>query len=116
MQPKSPKWLHDLRTSADFILQLTAGKTLADYVADPVVHAAVERHFEIIGEAMKRLAQHDPETAAAIGDYPRIIAFRNLLIHGYELVEHDQVWQVIQEHLPKLQKQVETLLRNLQEG
>jgi uncharacterized protein with HEPN domain len=102
MRPKSAKWLDDIRRSAEFILQVTNGKTLEDYREDALLRAGVERHFEIIGEAMGRLARDDPETAARISDYPRIIAFRNLLIHGYDLIDHAQVWSVMEEHLPSL--------------
>lgn len=111
MKRKSPKWLDDIRVSSRFILEAVAGKTIEDYQASPILRAAVERHFEIIGEAMNRLARHDPQTAEHIGDYPRIIAFRNILIHGYDLVDDAEVWKVICEHLPVLAKQVEALLR-----
>ena len=60
MQRKTPKWLDDIRSSAAFILDTVAGKSLADYEANPLVRAGVERHFEIIGEAMRRIAHHDP--------------------------------------------------------
>lgn len=111
MRRKTAKWLEDIRRSAVFILDSVEGKGLADYEADPLVRAAVERHFEIIGEAVRRLAREDPETAARISDYPRIIAFRNVLIHGYDLVDHTTVWKVIRENLPPLLSQVEGLLR-----
>jgi hypothetical protein len=75
MKQKSPKWIEDIRVSSAFILQASAGKTFQDYQSDPLLRAAVERHFEIIGEAMNRLVRYDPDTAARIGDYPRIIAF-----------------------------------------
>ena len=88
MQPKTPKLLNDLRDSAAFILAAVSGKSFDHYHGDRVLRQAIERSFEIIGEAMKRLAQHDPETAARIGDYREIIAFRNVLIHGYDLVDH----------------------------
>jgi uncharacterized protein with HEPN domain len=48
---------------------------------------AVERNFEIIGEAVGRLAKLDPDTSSRIGQYAQIIAFRNLLIHGYDLID-----------------------------
>lgn len=111
MRRKTAKWLEDIRCSAVFILGAVEGKSLAHYESDPLVRAAVERHFEIIGEAVGRLAREDPETAARIGDYPRIIAFRNVLIHGYDLVDHTTVWEVIRENLPPLLSQVEGLLR-----
>ena len=116
MQRKSPKWLEDIRASAVFILDATDGKNLEQYTSDGVLRAAVERHFEIIGEAMNRLASHDPDTAKRIGNYPRIIAFRNVLIHGYDLVDHKEVWTVIRDHLPALRAQVESLLRKLEEN
>ena len=57
MKQKSPKWLEDIRASAAFILQASAAKTLQEYQSDPLLRAAIERHFEIIGEAMNRLAR-----------------------------------------------------------
>jgi uncharacterized protein with HEPN domain len=111
MQPKTPKLLDDIRDAAAFIREVTAGKTLDAYCADRLLRQAVERNFEILGEAVGRLARADPETAARIGDYPQIIAFRNVLIHGYDLVDAAQVWSVITRDLPILEQQVLQLLR-----
>lgn len=71
---------------------------------------AVERNFEIIGEALKRLAERDPQIAARIGDHRQIIAFRNVLIHGYDLVDHALVWDTIESHVPILLRDVERLV------
>ena len=79
-------------------------------MATVYLRQAIERNFEIIGEAVKRLAQYDPEVAASIGDYPQIIAFRNVLIHGYDLVDHSLVWSVVENQLPVLLRDVEALL------
>ena|SRR5437899_11866656 len=111
MQPKTPKLLDDVRDAAAFIRQVTDGKTLGVYGADRLLRQAVERNFEIIGEAISRLARVDPDIAARIGDHPQIIAFRNVLIHGYDLIDHAQVWQVITHDLPRLEQQVSELLR-----
>ena len=70
----------------------------------------MERNFEIIGEAIKRLARIDPQMADRIGDYRQIIAFRNVLIHGYDLVDHALVWSAIESQVPALLKDVEALL------
>ncbi len=115
MKQKSPKWIEDIRASASFILQASAGKSFQDYESDPLLRPAVERHFEIIGEAMNRLARYDPDIAARIGDYPRIIAFRNLLIHGYDLIDHEQVWKVVREQVPLLLNRVELILQEIQD-
>lgn len=63
MQPRSRKLLEDVRDFAAFIRQVTEGKTLQQYGADRMLRQAVERNFEIIGEALKRLAAADPAMA-----------------------------------------------------
>lgn len=74
--------------------------------------SAVERQFEIIGEALSKLAKMDPETANNIPEYRRIIAFRNILIHGYATIDDKIVWGVIENYLTPLQKAVMQLLDN----
>ena len=110
MPPKIPKYLDDIRDAAQFVLDLTKGRTLDDYRRDRVLRQTVERNFEIIGEAMNRIAKLDPNIASRIGDSPRIIAFRNVLTHGYDLIEDDRVWAVIEKELPTLRDQVARLL------
>jgi len=88
MQPKTPKLLDDIRDAAAFIRDVAQSKTFDDYHGDRILRQAIERNFEIIGEAMKRLAQIDPETATRIESHRQMIAFRNVLIHGYDLVDH----------------------------
>jgi len=110
MQPRSPKLLEDIRDAAAFIRDVANGKSLFDYNADRVLRQAIERNFEIIGEAIKRLAQHDAETAARIDDYRQIIAFRNILVHRYDALDYDAVWRIIHEDLPKLVTEIDGLL------
>jgi uncharacterized protein with HEPN domain len=110
MEPKTPKLLEDIRDAVQFVRQVTDGKTLDDYRGDRLLRQAVERNFEIIGEAMGRLARLDPVTAARIGQYQQIISFRNVLIHGYDLIDEAQVWEVICQNLPTLEGEVAALL------
>jgi uncharacterized protein with HEPN domain len=110
MHPRTPKLLEDIRDAAAFIVEVTAGRQLAEYSADRMLRQAVERNFEIIGEAIKRLAHHDPATASRIGSHAQIIAFRIVLIHGYDLVDHALVWNAIEQQLPALQRDIDALL------
>jgi uncharacterized protein with HEPN domain len=57
-----------------------------------MLRAAVERKFEIIGEALGQFAKRDTSTAARIGEHRRIVAFRNILVHGYADVDDRLVW------------------------
>lgn len=102
MHADAAKLLWDARQAAERIARYTAEKTLADYEADDLVRSAVERQFEIIGEALGALRRIDPKTAARIAELPRIVAFRNLLIHGYASVDHRIVWGVVEGQLHTL--------------
>jgi uncharacterized protein with HEPN domain len=113
MHPKSPKWLQDIADACALIRRATQGQTLAAYEQDAVIRSAAERNFEIIGEALNRIRRTDPATAARVPEHDDIIAFRNLLIHGYDVIDHARVWQVIENDLPRLQEQVQKLLNEI---
>lgn len=104
------KYLFDIQEACDLLAQFTSGKTLAQYEADPLLRSAVERQFEVVGEALGRMIKLDPAMASSISDHQRIIAFRNRLIHGYADISHDLVWGVLQTNLPKLRREVQELL------
>jgi uncharacterized protein with HEPN domain len=75
-----------------------------------MLRAAVERQFEIIGEALAQLASCDAAEAARISEHRRIIAFRNILIHGYADVDDRLVWDIVETRLPLLRREVDGLL------
>jgi uncharacterized protein with HEPN domain len=70
----------------------------------------VERQFEIIGEAFNRSSKIDGETAEGIEDLPRIVAFRNVLIHGYATVDDAIVWEAATTRLRSLVDRITALL------
>ena len=71
---------------------------------------AIERNLEIIGEAIERIARLDPATASRISEHRQIVAFRNRLIHGYDLLDDDLVWSTVKSEVPVLLSEVEELL------
>ena len=105
------KILEDIQDAASFILAVTEHKTPNDYSKDRLLRQAVERNFEILGEAVGRLARTDPNVSSRISEHERVVAFRNVLIHGYDLVDEALVWDTIQTKLPVLLQEVEGLLR-----
>jgi uncharacterized protein with HEPN domain len=110
MQLEARKLLFDMHGAAHMIRSFTAGRTFADYQADPMLRSAVERQFEILGEALNRLAKLDQVIASRFSDYRRIISFRNALIHGYDSIQDDVVWGILETGLPALEKTVSELL------
>jgi uncharacterized protein with HEPN domain len=102
--------LHDILHAARAVKQFVASHTLESYRADELVRSAVERKFEIIGEALNRINRHDPELLAQIPHYRDIVSFRNILIHGYDAIDDRIVWGVIEEDLDHLIEDVARLL------
>jgi uncharacterized protein with HEPN domain len=103
-------FLWDVQRAAESIVRFTAGRSYDDCLDDDMLRAAVERQFEIIGEAFVGLRRLDPALAAQLPELPQIIAFRNVLIHGYAHVNHQTVWDAIRDDLPRLQVMLTQLL------
>jgi uncharacterized protein with HEPN domain len=99
-----------VRQAAELILQFTVGKSFEAYESEALLRSGVERQFEIIGEAINRLSKIDPTIVEALPDAPRIVAFRNILIHGYDIVDNHVVWDVVQYKLSPLHVEVISLL------
>lgn len=76
------KYLWDALRAAERLDTFREGKSFADYQSDDLLKSAVERQFEVIGEALNQLSKADLELAAKVPELGRIVAFRNILIHG----------------------------------
>lgn len=102
MRRESRAFLWEAHRAAQLIRRFVEGREWTDYVDDVMLRSAVERQFEVVGEALERLAGADPDTAEQIDDLARIVAFRNVLIHGYATIDDAIVWQVATGRLPRL--------------
>jgi uncharacterized protein with HEPN domain len=112
MPPEVMSLVYDIHGAATKILRFTAGKSFGDYETDELLHSAVERQFEIVGEAMNVLRKRDSKLVDQITEWRSIISFRNLLIHGYAAIAHEKVWQTIQTNLPTLHQEIEAILQS----
>jgi uncharacterized protein with HEPN domain len=113
MQRDARSWLWDAKNAAEAIQSFAAGLDADSYAASELVHSAVERKFEIIGEALNQLSKAEPALAGRIPELAQVVAFRNQLIHGYATVDHDRVWRVIITSLPTMQSTLAALLQEL---
>ncbi|MEV0057888.1 HepT-like ribonuclease domain-containing protein [Saccharopolyspora shandongensis] len=110
MQRDARAYLWDAPQAAELLSDFSKGEDFAGYQANPMLRSAVERQFEIIGEALNQLSKVDSVLAAQVPDLGRIVAFRNILIHGYATVDDALVWQVLTERLPGLASVLRRLL------
>lgn len=90
-------------------ITLTQGKTRADLDRDRVLSLALVRLLEIVGEAAGRVSKEACARHPEI-PWPEIIGLRNRLIHGYDAVDYDILWQIITDDLPALVTLLETAL------
>lgn len=102
--------LCDIVDSARLIRSYVAGLTYERYAKDFMVRDAVERRFAMIGEALNRLKRDAPEVHATIDHTAEIAAFRNIIIHVYDQLDHAIVWKVIETDLAKLAEQAQAAL------
>ena len=109
--PRDPRaYLWDAREAAGHAVEFVSGKSFEEFQHELLLRSAVERQLEILGEALSQLAKVAPELAKQVPDLGRIVAFRNILIHGYAVVNHDLVWRAIHENLPDLLAVLDRLL------
>ena len=100
MNEKSLKSYYDALDAARAIRGFCSDRGFEDYCGDDLLASAVERKFEIIGEALSRIRRRCPEDLAVIGHWPAIIGFRNLLAHAYDHVEDSVVWGIVINQIP----------------
>lgn len=110
MRPESRAYLWDARRSADAVMQYTRGRTFDDYVSNDMLRSAVERRLQGIGAALAPLARSDPATAERVPRLHEIIAFGDVLVRDYALLENAVVWRVVEEDLPTLHADLTRLL------
>ncbi len=109
MRIEVKKYLYDIYESINSIENyLDKKRDFNLYLADKMLRRAVEREFEIIGEAMGRIEKID--TSLKISSKKQIISMRNRVIHGYDKIDDEIIWGTIVRHLPILKIEVKELL------
>lgn len=99
----------DMTQAIRYIQSFTNGMDFDEYLNDVRTISAVERQFEILGEAARRISNEFRLTYPDI-DWQRIVGLRNILAHRYDEVRQDILWSVIRLELAPLLAQLEPLL------
>ena len=110
MNEKVLKCLYDIKIAIDeiYLFFETGPKDLEGYKKNFLFKRAIERNLEIIGEAINRILKDDPDFP--IDNARRIIGLRNQIIHGYDSVSDENIWDIITSHLPNLKSTIEKLI------
>jgi uncharacterized protein with HEPN domain len=109
MEESIKKYLFDILESIKSIETfLGEKKSFYEYKQNKMLRRAIEREFEIIGEALNRLLSID--STIQITSKIQIIGMRNRVIHGYDKVDDEIVWGTIIKHLPILKAEIINLL------
>ena len=112
MQRSLRKLGHDILQACEELKAFTGSKELEDLECDRGLQLILEREFEIIGEALYRMRGLDEVTFDRISQGHRIIGTRNLLAHGYDIVEHVILWDALHQDLPILENEIRQLLES----
>jgi len=102
-------YLHDVHKASLHILTFTKELSIEDYSNTELVKSAVERQFVIIGEALVQMRSNYPDLLNQISDAEKIIGFRNVLVHGYDMIDDATVWSAIKTNLPTLIEEIKAL-------
>lgn len=110
MKLETAKSLHDLLTACRRIEHFSANSTREQYRDDLSLQLIIERLFILIGEALVRIERSDQDVADQIPEYRRIIGLRNRVVHEYDEIDNDILWDIVVTRAPLLSHAVSTLL------
>ena len=108
MPHRVDKLLLDIRISCEEIIEFCASKDLESLRSNRMLQLALEREFEIIGEALLRMERLSLESLESkIPEYRKIIGFRNLVAHGYDEIDDNILWDLASNHIPDLLNKIQ---------
>jgi uncharacterized protein with HEPN domain/predicted nucleotidyltransferase len=110
MEKEANRRLRHALEACNVIGEFIKERTFEDYRTNVMLRSAVERQFEIVGEALHQAELADKSVADVTPNLRSIVGLRNRIIHGYDKVDDLVLWAAIQDHLPELKTQLEAAL------
>lgn len=111
MNEQVRKYLFDILDSVNALKDYFKDvKEFSKFNNNRLLKKAVEREFEVIGEAMNRILKFD--NSISISNSKKIVSVRNYIAHGYDSVDYEILWSIIIKHLPLLEKEISDLMDN----
>lgn len=107
--PRDEATLLDIAHAARLIQTFVQGFTKPAFLGDLRTQSAVLHQVSVIGEAVKRLSQAFRERHPIL-PWPSMAGMRDHLIHGYDVVDLDEVWKTATRDVPEILIKIEPLL------
>jgi uncharacterized protein with HEPN domain len=111
MTPRDEVSMRQMLDHANEADQLASERKREDLDTDRLFHLAMTRLLEIVGEAAARVSQTTRDQYPQIV-WPQIVGLRNRLVHGYDEVDCDILWLIVQDDLPKLIAELKQIVGN----
>ena len=103
-------FLEDAIKACQNIRDFTENMTCNNFIEDLKTQSAVERQFEILGGALNRIKIIDEKILDNIDDWREIIGFRNIIAHGYDVIDQNLVWESVVNDIPVLLNQLSKII------
>jgi uncharacterized protein with HEPN domain len=113
MRPRSSAFLWDIQRAASLVIERTQGLSADEIASDVMLKSAIERQLEIAGEAARRLADHDPETASLLSGLRSAIGIRSVIAHQYDRINWTTVREFFDGPLSDLERTASRLLEDV---
>ncbi|SFT98490.1 Uncharacterized conserved protein, contains HEPN domain [Algoriphagus locisalis] len=112
MNAKDLKYILDIQSIIEEleIIKNRVSNNFINYKNDFIVKRAVERDLEIIGEAVRKLTEQNPNMA--LSSIKKIIGLRNMISHAYDSIDNELIWAIIQKDIPILNDKIKKLRDN----
>lgn len=115
MHDKTPGELWELHRACSLLIQRTADKSAEEIQSDYELTLIIERLLERIGETLRRMETHDPETVRRFPNYRRAINLRNIIAHQYYTLDWTQIRLILDDPVPTLLDVVDQLILEIPE-
>lgn len=102
-------YLYDILESSRSALEYMQGKTWEEFSREPLLQDAVVRRLEIIGEASGRVSSETQKKYSHL-PWQAMKGTRNRIIHEYDSIELDIIWDIVQQDLPYLVTELEKIV------
>jgi uncharacterized protein with HEPN domain len=111
MQRSRSKTLFGILQAIEEVESFLAETSKERFLSSRQLQLAVEREFEIMGEALNRLLRLDETAFGEIRDAHKIVGLRNVIAHGYDIIDYEIIWDAATKDVGLLRADVERLLK-----